>query len=520
MSSDAQSPLRGTPEHLLAAATCLIALLFAWVFIAVPDRLFADDSYFYFQVAWNFARGMGSTFNNLMPTNGYHPLWMLICALVFRVVPSRPSAVHAIATVISLLDFIMLLAMSRLLRRYADGLWPVAFLLLIPFVFGSQLGTEGALSGLFLILLMTTALRLVAEPQPVSASLFNLVAGIAVLSRLDNIFIVAFTSAAVYLFHDDTARTRDRRRLQLLTAPLPLALWAIYVCVNWIFFHTVQPISGMLKSGSARDHAIGTNLPHTALIALAIIIPCFLVVARLRRDTFFRVVEMPFALGVLCHAAYIVFIMSNETRWTWYYTSWILLASILLARTASILFAHRQPLAVAASVLSCLVLAGIWYKASFLKFYRGQEMRPSASFNAAVYEKAGIHRALAYDEPGIFAYYSNIQIVPVDGLMGDLKFQHDLATTGVKEFVEREHIDGFIGPDTPTDTAGKKLICDQIFLSSEQFHCDLQRNGQYALGSVDIYARLPKHNAGTLELDPENIVWSRTNGITVWRLKQ
>ena len=32
--------------------------------------MFADDTYFYLQVAWNFARGIGSTFNTIMPTNG------------------------------------------------------------------------------------------------------------------------------------------------------------------------------------------------------------------------------------------------------------------------------------------------------------------------------------------------------------------------------------------------------------------------------------------------------------------
>jgi hypothetical protein len=37
---------------------------------------------------------------------------------------------------------------------------------------------------------------------------------------------------------------------------------------------------------------------------------------------------------VLCHACYIVFRMSDETRWSWYYTSWVLLASLLLARIA------------------------------------------------------------------------------------------------------------------------------------------------------------------------------------------
>ena len=95
----------------------MLTLLFIAVLVAVPDHTFADDSYFYFQVAWNMARGMGSTFNTIMPTNGYHPLWMLICTAVFKVIPSRPEAVHGIAAVIAVLDVLMLGTVARLLRR-------------------------------------------------------------------------------------------------------------------------------------------------------------------------------------------------------------------------------------------------------------------------------------------------------------------------------------------------------------------------------------------------------------------
>jgi len=42
-----------------------------------------DDAYYYFKVAQNISEGHGSTFDGINPTNGYHPLWMLICIPVF-----------------------------------------------------------------------------------------------------------------------------------------------------------------------------------------------------------------------------------------------------------------------------------------------------------------------------------------------------------------------------------------------------------------------------------------------------
>ncbi|MFT3894884.1 MAG: hypothetical protein QM730_24910 [Anaerolineales bacterium] len=42
-----------------------------------------DDAYYYFKVAQNISEGHGSTFDGINPTNGYHPLWMIVCIPIF-----------------------------------------------------------------------------------------------------------------------------------------------------------------------------------------------------------------------------------------------------------------------------------------------------------------------------------------------------------------------------------------------------------------------------------------------------
>ncbi len=63
----------------------------------------------------------------------------------------------------------------------------------------------------------------------------------------------------------------------------------------------------MLKSNSAVTHSFKAHFPQTAWGAMTVIVVCFTVVAARKRDGFFRVVEVPFLVGVLCHAAYIFF---------------------------------------------------------------------------------------------------------------------------------------------------------------------------------------------------------------------
>jgi hypothetical protein len=42
-----------------------------------------DDAYYYFKVAQNISEGRGSTFDGINRTNGYHPLWMMVCIPIF-----------------------------------------------------------------------------------------------------------------------------------------------------------------------------------------------------------------------------------------------------------------------------------------------------------------------------------------------------------------------------------------------------------------------------------------------------
>ena len=57
-----------------------------------------DDAFFYLTIARNIARGLGSTFSQLSPTNGYQPLWLGVLAAAYRVTgPLSPEAGIAVA---------------------------------------------------------------------------------------------------------------------------------------------------------------------------------------------------------------------------------------------------------------------------------------------------------------------------------------------------------------------------------------------------------------------------------------
>jgi len=485
-----------------------------------PDNFYADDSYFYFQVAWNIARDLGSTFNNVIPTNGYHPLWMLVCVAVFKVFPSKVAAVHAIGAVISLFDAAALLLIFRILKRSAPNTWWAAFLLYIPFCFLTQLGTEGALSGFFLAALMLAAYTVSTAPRAAAGVLFALCGSLAVLSRLDNIFIVSLIYAAVFLAAPRPLRSQVRRLL-IVCIPIYLVLWGAYIGSNLHWFGTVEPISGLLKShphGEAKKIAMP---PHIATFSLLVILPSILILARYCRDTFFRVVELPFTVGVLIHAGYILLIMSSETRWSWYYTSWVLLASILLSRVVSLVLARRpQTVRDGLAFGSLLLLLLVWYRMSYGKFAHADPDSVGAGYQENLSDRLHFHTVLAFDKPGRMAYYSDVRIVALDGLMGDLKFQRDLATKGIAAFDAEHDVDGFIGPPQPLDDSGRQNFCDQITLSAVRFHCVASGPGEWMVDGVEVFARLSGQSAGYISLPQKDLVWSVPHNVAAWRLTE
>src|SRR3990170_2331962 len=72
-------------EALLAALILAVHVYAAFSdAFNMPNAWFIrDDAYYYFKVAQNITEGRGITFDGINLTNGFHPLWMLVCIPIF-----------------------------------------------------------------------------------------------------------------------------------------------------------------------------------------------------------------------------------------------------------------------------------------------------------------------------------------------------------------------------------------------------------------------------------------------------
>ncbi len=167
-----------------------------------------DDAYYYFKVAQNISEGHGSTFDGLNKTNGYHPLWMLVCVPIFAlarfdlVLPLR-----VLLLVMSVLQVSTAILLYRLLGKiFAPAIGALAALY---WVFNFDIlinlymqGLESGITAFFVVLLIYKLYEFETERRQTQDSTkqlipLGIIGALTIFSRLDLIFFVALAGVWV-----------------------------------------------------------------------------------------------------------------------------------------------------------------------------------------------------------------------------------------------------------------------------------------------------------------------------------
>lgn len=161
------------------------------------DWYTTDDAFYYFKVAQNIISGKGITFDGLNPTNGFQPLWMVVCvALTFltqgdlilplRILIVLSGILHA-GTSLLLFNFVKRFT-HPLLAASAAVLWATSGSIYSSLIQG---GMESSLSAFSILLLIFLVTHPTEKPTPFwKQFLIGIVGGLTVLARLDNIYLV------------------------------------------------------------------------------------------------------------------------------------------------------------------------------------------------------------------------------------------------------------------------------------------------------------------------------------------
>lgn len=240
-----------------ALLSCIAVLCTASLFLHRDTVNFAytefpDDALFYNVIAHNMVSGSGVTSDGIGRTNGFHPLWMVVMILLTVCSPQAVPLEILVQFLVSVLIFYLMLLF---LFRYTSR-WIACCMVLIAAVDQSFFrvlysGMESSLAMLFLLTTLLMAQKFWTDPDNRKIRItFSLSLALLFFARLDGILMwIAFS--AVFLFSSSRkagVRARSRQVFSCLTIPGAAAL--IYFVFNYLTYHTVMPISGVIKSYS------------------------------------------------------------------------------------------------------------------------------------------------------------------------------------------------------------------------------------------------------------------------------
>ncbi len=165
-----------------------------------------DDAFYYFTIARNIAGGYGVTFDQLAPTNGFHPLWMVLITPLFALAEGD-RAVQLSLMLGALLDAVSALLLFRIVHRLtgrADaGVLGALLYFLSPAAWMSSLnGLETAVNTMTIALVVERCVSLSKKAAPTHRDflLLGVAMGFAVLGRTDNVFLLIGVGLALLLW--------------------------------------------------------------------------------------------------------------------------------------------------------------------------------------------------------------------------------------------------------------------------------------------------------------------------------
>ena len=241
-----------------------------------------DDAYYYFKVAQNISEGHGSTFDGVDVTNGYHPLWMLVCIPIFAlarfdlILPLR-----ILLLVMSGLSVTTGILLYRLIGKiFVPALGAVAALFWVfnHHIFATlyQNGLESGIAAFFVVLLVYKLYEFerswrrdrISKKQIIVLALVGM---LTMFSRLDLVFFVGMVGLWIIF------------RGHLLRFFLPLDIASIVILTILAFMIRV----GLVGYYESVDIALAM-----AVVSLGVKIPCAFFFGLYQHSNILRPVEL------------------------------------------------------------------------------------------------------------------------------------------------------------------------------------------------------------------------------------
>ncbi|WP_294304590.1 hypothetical protein [uncultured Chryseobacterium sp.] len=383
-------------------------------------------------------------FNDLYLTNGFHPLWMFFCIIGEFLNPFDKSF---LLYIVWFFQVLLIFFGIRLLEKFifkSDGIGKIfsfSFYTILFFSLGTLYLTEAHLA------FFTIALLLFFIAKSYKNDLvFGVICSLVFMARLDLIFLI-FPLGFLY-WHSRSLTIKSILKMffgfSILTVP--------YLYSNYIIFNDLVPISGKIKSSFP---TISNDIPFVFLTNFCLFTGIlYLIFLLLFKNIQYRNLKVCFLAGCLIHLFYNLFYQDHIGQW--YFVPQFMLFGFFINdifKKANIRFLQK-------SKIITIITA---FAAIFICFLGFMKLITNLSISANVFNKsAGVEkkqqdgmriisevlskslpanaRIYVYDFPGKFAFFSDLNFVPADALVANLKFFNEINELKFSKYLKKNDI--------------------------------------------------------------------------------
>lgn len=431
-----------------------LLLLSSVFFLGNPAKFPVDDGFFYPQIAYNIVHHGFMGFNDLYLTNGFHPLWMVFCVIAELL---NPFDKQFALNILWLFQVIFIFSGFKLLEKTVfknselGKTLGLAFYTFIFFGIGALYLTEAHLAFFTLSLLFFFVWR-----EFKNDLVFGFICSLVFLSRLDHIFIIVPFGFFYWNFRNWNYKSLIMILLGFSFLSLPYLLSNIYL------FESAVPISGKIKSSFP---IITDEIPFGILFKFCFAV-CFLYLIFLffNSKTEQRFLKICFVIGCLLHFFYNIFYQSQIGQW-YFVSQFMLFGFFINDISARFNFSFTRNKVLLTIFSSFLVILICFF--GYMKLTTNMSLMSNLFGNDSKVEKKQVDkmkeisedltnlipaksRIYIYDFPGKFAFYSDLNFIPADALVGNSTFFKDIDNRNFKEYLKKNGINYLLFPSRLT----------------------------------------------------------------------
>lgn len=423
------------------------SLIFLTV-VAIPAQIWiknlaTDDALYYPTIAKNIATGLGSTYDGITHTNGYHPLWCWLQVPIAAIFGSLEPMNYLwfVKLFMALTVTLALIVWQKLIRRVSGSTWISAtFVLLLGSYWWSVYTLYGGMETPLVVLLMGTCLLLAHSLSRSHSTMTAVALGVAIaatfLARLDSVFFLAVLGCVMLVTLGRNVRLNIAWMLPAVLLPLPYLWW------NLAVFGNIVPVSGIRKSTSNLDLAAQADilvkfassklaklvgLLHPVglvLVLAAVIIGIWVTRRELRQQATRLQILWVLPVSAALHFFYVAtFMVEADVYWYQYceYLTLFLLASLAVASGASWIQNHERRYNVRWAPFAVVCIGVL----AFVVLYAPRTLPNQLnvrSYETAVWAEGHLKpKSLRFGmiDSGVFRFVSGFNTIALNGLAGD-----------------------------------------------------------------------------------------------------